>query len=119
MFETPCSTLSLSIGVCSFVYEEPREAKPVVREEVEPMTVSALSERVDDVYAVSLHGIFGAESRRAVDDLYEVCGQAVKPAQWLDCKLMLGRLEERAAPASIFLRRSMEQARTSFPETCH
>jgi hypothetical protein len=53
-----------------------------------------------------------------VDDLYEVCGQAVKPAQWLDCKLMLGRLEERAAPASIFLRRNMEQARTSFPETC-
>src|ERR1035441_4658445 len=36
-------TLSLSIGGCSFVYEEPREAKPVVREEAESTTVSALS----------------------------------------------------------------------------
>ena len=65
MFETPGSTLSLSIGVCSFVCEEPREAKPVVRDEAESMTVSALSGRVDDVHAVSLQGIFGAESRRA------------------------------------------------------
>ena len=43
MFETPGGTLSLSIGICSFVYEEPREAKPVVREEAESTTVSALS----------------------------------------------------------------------------
>ena len=43
MFETPGGTLSLSIGGCSFVYEEPREAKPVVREEAESTTVSALS----------------------------------------------------------------------------
>ena len=43
VFEAPSGTLSLSIGECSFVYEEPREAKPVVREEAEAMTVSALS----------------------------------------------------------------------------
>ena len=36
-------SLSLCIGLCSFVYEEPREAKPVVREEAESATVSALS----------------------------------------------------------------------------
>ena len=35
--------LSLSIGLCTFVYEEPREAKPVVRAEAEDTTVSALS----------------------------------------------------------------------------
>ena len=43
MFETPGGTLSLSIGGSSFVYEEPREAKPVVREEAESTTVSELS----------------------------------------------------------------------------
>ena len=43
MLEGPGGTLSLSIGFCSFVYEEPREAKPVVREEAESTTVSALS----------------------------------------------------------------------------
>ena len=43
VFETPGGTLSLSIGGCSFVYEEPQEAKPVVREEAESTTVSALS----------------------------------------------------------------------------
>jgi hypothetical protein len=32
VFETPGGTLSLSIGGCCFVYQEPREAKPVLRE---------------------------------------------------------------------------------------
>jgi hypothetical protein len=41
--ETPGGTLSLSIGGRSYVYEEPREAKRVVREEAESTTVSALS----------------------------------------------------------------------------
>jgi hypothetical protein len=35
--------LSLSIGHCAFVYEEPREAKPDVRAEAESATLSALS----------------------------------------------------------------------------
>jgi len=35
--------LSLSIGHCAFLYEEPREAKPDVRPEAESVTVSALS----------------------------------------------------------------------------
>jgi hypothetical protein len=39
----PAGNLSLSIGLCTFVYEEPREAKPVVRAEAEDTTVSALS----------------------------------------------------------------------------
>ena len=43
VLEAPGGTLSLSIGHCSFVYEEPKEAKPVVREESESTTVSALS----------------------------------------------------------------------------
>src|SRR6202140_1367377 len=43
VFETPGGTLSLSIGGCSFVYEEPREAKQVGREEAESTTLAALS----------------------------------------------------------------------------
>ena len=43
VLEGPGGTLSLSIGGCVFVYEEPREAKPVVREEAESTTISALS----------------------------------------------------------------------------
>ena len=43
MLQPPTGNLSLSIGLCTFVYEEPREAKPVVRAEAESTTVSALS----------------------------------------------------------------------------
>ena len=43
VLEGPGGSLSLSIGACAFVYEEPREAKQVVREEAESATVSALS----------------------------------------------------------------------------
>jgi hypothetical protein len=43
MLQAPTGSLSLSIGLCTFVYEEPREAKPVVRAEAEDTTVSALS----------------------------------------------------------------------------
>src|SRR5216683_3807061 len=43
VLEGPSGSLSLCIGICSFVYEEPREAKPVVREEAESTTASALS----------------------------------------------------------------------------
>ena len=44
VLEAPAGNLSLSIGLCTFVYEEePREAKPVVRAEAEAATVSALS----------------------------------------------------------------------------
>ena len=41
--QAPTGNLSLSIGLCTFVYEEPREAKPVVWAEAEDTTVSALS----------------------------------------------------------------------------
>ena len=41
--ETAGGNLSLSIGHCAFVYEEPRVAKPDVRAEAESATVSALS----------------------------------------------------------------------------
>jgi len=43
VLEAPAGNLSLSIGLCAFVYEEAREAKPVVRAEAEATTVSALS----------------------------------------------------------------------------
>jgi hypothetical protein len=43
MLQAPTGNLSLSIGLCTFVYEEPREAKPIVRAEAEDTTVSALS----------------------------------------------------------------------------
>jgi hypothetical protein len=43
VLEAPAGNLSLSIGLCTFVYEEPKEAKSVVRAEAESTTVSALS----------------------------------------------------------------------------
>jgi hypothetical protein len=43
VLEAPAENLSLSIGLCTFVYEEPKEAKPVVRAEAESTTVSAPS----------------------------------------------------------------------------
>src|SRR5262249_2893723 len=43
VLEATSGKLSLSIGHCAFVYEEPREAKPDVRAEAESATVSALS----------------------------------------------------------------------------
>lgn len=42
-FEGPSGTLSISLGTCRFVYEEPREGGSDVREEAEASTVSALS----------------------------------------------------------------------------
>jgi hypothetical protein len=41
--QAPTGNLSLNVGHCTFVYEEPREAKLVVRAEAEDTTVSALS----------------------------------------------------------------------------
>jgi len=43
VLEGPSGTLLLSIGGCVFLYEEPREANPVVREGAESTTISALS----------------------------------------------------------------------------
>jgi hypothetical protein len=43
VFEAPGGSLSLAVGGCSFVYEEPREANQIVREEAESTTISALS----------------------------------------------------------------------------
>ena len=43
VLQASTGNLSLSIGLCTFVYEEPREAKPVVRAEAEDTPVSALS----------------------------------------------------------------------------
>ena len=40
---TTSGNLSLNIGICAFVYQEPREAKPEVRAEAEFATLSALS----------------------------------------------------------------------------
>ena len=40
---TTSGNLSLNIGICAFVYQEPREAKPDVRAEAELATLSALS----------------------------------------------------------------------------
>jgi hypothetical protein len=38
VLEAPAGNLSLSIGLCTFVYEEPQEAKPVVRAEAASTT---------------------------------------------------------------------------------
>ena len=43
VFDGGSGNLSLSIGSCAFVYEEPHEAQPVVRGEAEFTTISALS----------------------------------------------------------------------------
>jgi hypothetical protein len=42
-FEGPSGNLSVSLGRCRFVYEDPREASFDVREEADKTTVSALS----------------------------------------------------------------------------
>ena len=43
VFDGGAGNLALSVGGCSFVYEEPREAQLVVRGEAEFSTLSALS----------------------------------------------------------------------------
>jgi hypothetical protein len=43
VFDGGSGNLSLSLGGCAFVYEEPHEAQPVVRGEAELTTLSALS----------------------------------------------------------------------------
>ena len=43
VFEGSSGNLSLSIGGCAFVYEEPREAQPDILEEAEATTISSLS----------------------------------------------------------------------------
>jgi superfamily II DNA or RNA helicase len=44
-----------------------------------------------------------------VDDLYEVCGQAIKSARWADRRLLLEGINRRAARGSPFLRGSLEE----------
>ena len=43
VFDGGSGNLSLSVGGCAFVYEEPHEAQPMVRGEAEFTTISALS----------------------------------------------------------------------------
>jgi len=43
VFDGGSGNLSLSVGGCAFVYEEPHEAQPIVRGEAEFTTISALS----------------------------------------------------------------------------
>jgi hypothetical protein len=43
VFDGGSDNLSLSVGGCAFVYEEPHEAQPIVREEAEFTTLAALS----------------------------------------------------------------------------
>ena len=43
VFDGGSGNLSLSVGGCAFVYEEPHEAQPVVRGEAQFTTISALS----------------------------------------------------------------------------
>lgn len=73
-----------------------------------------LALRIDDVLATLFHckASSGRNAGERVDDLYEVCGQAIKSARWVDRKLMLGRLEQRVARGSVFLRGDMEQTQS-------
>ena len=43
VFDGGSDNLSLSVGGCAFVYEEPQEAQPVIRGDAEFTTLSALS----------------------------------------------------------------------------
>ncbi len=43
-----------------------------------------------------------------VEDLYEVCGQAIKSARWIDRRLMIEGLDRRAARGSVFLRGALD-----------
>jgi superfamily II DNA or RNA helicase len=69
--------------------------------------------RADDVL-VSLFHCKGSSERQAgerVEDLYELCGQAIKSARWVDRKLMLDGLNRRYARGSILLRGTIEEVR--------
>jgi tetratricopeptide (TPR) repeat protein len=65
-----------------------------------------LAMRVDDVLATLFHckASSALNPGERVGDLYEVCGQAVKSARWVDRKLMLARIEKRVARGSVFVR---------------
>jgi hypothetical protein len=54
--ETPAGNLSLEFGLCAFVYEDPKEAKPVVRAEAELTTVSELYELREPLGKASVSG---------------------------------------------------------------
>lgn len=73
-----------------------------------------LALRVDDVLATLFHckASSAARTGERVDDLYEVCGQAIKSARWVDRKLMLARIEHRVTRGSIFVKGNIELART-------
>jgi superfamily II DNA or RNA helicase len=69
--------------------------------------------RPDDVLVTLFHCKGSCEpiAGERVEDLYEICGQAIKSARWVDPKLMLNGLNRGYARGSSFLRGTIEEAR--------
>ncbi len=67
--------------------------------------------RADD-FLVSLFHCKGSSDPKPgerVEDLYDLCGQAVKSARWVSHKLMAEALNRRHARGSVFLRGTLEE----------
>jgi superfamily II DNA or RNA helicase len=67
--------------------------------------------RADDIL-VSLYHCKGSSMPQAgerVDDLYELCGQAIKSVRWVGRQLLSGAINRRSARHSPFLRGTLEQ----------
>jgi superfamily II DNA or RNA helicase len=73
-----------------------------------------LNVRADDILASLFHckGSSKPTASERVEDLYELCGQAIKSAKWVNRKLMLDGFNRRHARGSVFLRGDIEQGRT-------
>jgi len=70
-----------------------------------------LSMRADDILVTLCHckGSSAPQSGERVDDLYELCGQAIKSAKWISRRLMAEGLNRRSARGSVFLRGTLEE----------
>jgi superfamily II DNA or RNA helicase len=72
----------------------------------------ALESRADDVLVSLFHckGSSTEDPGERVEDLYEVCGQAVKSARWVNRKPLIDALHRRTARGSVFVRGSLEES---------
>ncbi len=70
-----------------------------------------LSTRADDILVTLFHckGSSAPQPGERVADLYELCGQAIKSAKWINRRLMADGLNRRSARGSAFLRGTLEE----------
>jgi superfamily II DNA or RNA helicase len=70
-----------------------------------------LTTRADDILVTLFHckGSSAPQPGERVDDLYELCGQAIKSGKWISRRLMAEGLKRRSARGSAFLRGTLEE----------